>query len=177
MPEAEGSRSNVTMMLPDDSAKLIVRSVSTPSESSESLMSWTSSVWLSGVGSSVLKSPGKANETMKGHSRPAATGTEQTTVVVEKADVLPVDEPLVEVPAVDSDVTADAAVVVAISVLVDGGVGASVVEGVDDVAVVSVDSGRLVEDAAAVLGAVVMAVNLLVDVTYGIINPRIRHPS
>jgi dipeptide transport system permease protein len=25
------------------------------------------------------------------------------------------------------------------------------------------------------LGAVVMAVNLLVDLTYGIINPRIRH--
>jgi dipeptide transport system permease protein len=25
------------------------------------------------------------------------------------------------------------------------------------------------------LGVVVMAVNLLVDVTYGIINPRIRH--
>jgi dipeptide transport system permease protein len=27
------------------------------------------------------------------------------------------------------------------------------------------------------LGVVVMAVNLLVDVTYGIINPRIRHQS
>jgi dipeptide transport system permease protein len=27
------------------------------------------------------------------------------------------------------------------------------------------------------LGLVVMAVNLLVDVTYGIINPRIRHQS
>ena len=25
------------------------------------------------------------------------------------------------------------------------------------------------------LGAIVMAVNLLVDITYGIINPRIRH--
>jgi dipeptide transport system permease protein len=27
------------------------------------------------------------------------------------------------------------------------------------------------------LGMVVMGVNLLVDVTYGIINPRIRHQS